>query len=195
MMAETRTSRSDRRTVDPNQYINEAAIIDEFKSQISPRDLPPVSADHPGPWTTDELGNGHTIVIDANGTRVAHVYCWDGDDGSLLEEKIAATQPQRVETIATLRADLSSMTAARDRATATLAKLLDHQLEERDWARSAGITYDAVRAILNRLEDDDITQSRAVELLRDLALAAVERMRADGGADANGDLPGETEET
>ncbi len=59
----------------------------------------------------------------------------------------------------------------------SLRKLLAFQDADRNWAREAGLTAEAIRGVLGRLEDDEISVGRAVDLLRELAIAAVEEAR------------------
>ena len=56
----------------------------------------------------------------------------------------------------------------------TLAHALKHW---DDAAREAGLTYDAVRAIVNDLVKENISFGRCVELLRSLARVAAEKMQ------------------
>lgn len=58
--------------------------------QVSPDKLPEPSETYPGPWTTQDRGNGHTDVYDAKGRYFAHVYLWDAADWGVLSAKLKA---------------------------------------------------------------------------------------------------------
>lgn len=40
------------------------------------------------PWRSFSRGNGHLDLVDADGHRIAHVYCWDEDDWARLKRII-----------------------------------------------------------------------------------------------------------
>lgn len=80
-----------------NNNPEQAKILGEWKSQISPDELPdtlpfdfPVDV-HPLPWKLGQgRGNGHIDIFAANGSYVAHVYCWDNKDWVTLESKLSS---------------------------------------------------------------------------------------------------------
>jgi hypothetical protein len=70
--------------------------------------------------------------------------------------------------------------ARNQRLSSVLSSYLAQSEREFSWARDSGITYEAVREILGRLDGEEISFGKAVELLRTLAVAAAEKDRSRG---------------
>jgi hypothetical protein len=61
------------------------------KSIFTPSELPRPSRLYPGPWTAQNLGNGHWYIFDSKDRLFAHIYCYDDNDEITLESIMNAS--------------------------------------------------------------------------------------------------------
>lgn len=115
-----------------------------------------------------DLKSGGAFRLEKNG--VAGMLDSVGLEVYRAAQKGKNTPEHRTQSNEESELDVASLIRQRD----TLAHALKHW---DDAAREAGLTYDAVRSIVNDIVKENISFGRGVELLRSLARVAAEKMK------------------